>query len=1121
MKSNRKYSSLIATLLLLALPLMAQTDVTVGIGSVEYPAYADSILVPVTLDGPVDAVAGLQFDFVIDPPLVDLTDAYPDDDISSFSVDYNVLPTGELRVILFDAAQVSALPAAGDTVLWLQFDGSDIASAVIGLDGMAPMASDTAGLALVTEITDGSIAIGSVVSLSMGTATGDINEAVELDISLDNTDPVGGLQFDMMDLPDYLSLDSVVTTTRTAGFTVSTAAMGGGDRVIVFSEDNSSIAPGTEPILTAHFTIDQFAYAGDVIIDFVDAVVTDDTGGSYWIAGVSQGIVTVYPGFLEPPTSLTATGGLDGHVPLAWAPPVWDVPGDSVVEGFEGDVFPPEDWTQTITNTNVSDDGIPCTWSVTNEVDYVYEGAASAGLWWDYDHQDEWLITPEIAVGASTVLTFWCYGWEGSTNGDHYYVKVSTDGGTNWETMLDLSDLTLGDWNAWSYPYEIDLSVFSGQSVQIAWQAVDGDGAGLWYVWFLDAITVASGDETVYSMNTGLQGVIPDAAMKKPAGEYSTNGPTAEFTRQVVRTETRNTRDLSAYNIYRSITSPVEIIPDNLITTVPYSQLTYDDVDVSNGQTYYYVITGDYSEMGESGPSNEEMATPVEWVELSIEGGAAITGNTDTLDIYLNNESNVGFFFFEIEDDPDYLIAEVILPTDRVDGNFFLDVLELPSGMMSITGIRTGDFLAPGSEAICQVVVRVAAPEPAVLDLNIATAEVQDEFGNVMQWTQTGATFDAGVETQSIMVSGASGLPGMTATVSIMLHNTQNIHGIQLTLVDDPVTITGVSITPTGDVDLSNWILDGNEIDGAYTIIGADATLQNPIPPGMHHIADVEFSIPATTPWGVVDLTAIDVILSDINSIQLYTEVHTSAVGVGYPDAMYSVENMDFNEDMTGGTFDITITNQVNVYAVELEVFDMPDMITMTDVQGTGIFATAVIDAQTGEQDDGTGYIFAYELVSGITPTAGSILTVSFDVKPQYVDGNIMIMLSQALAADQNFQAIDAMAYGYLMVNPAVGTDAEEVLPTKFALHPNYPNPFNPTTNILYDLSEVSNVRLVIYDMMGREVRTLVNETQQPGRKIVTWNGLDKQGRNVSAGVYLYRIQANDHVATSKMVLLK
>jgi hypothetical protein len=95
------------------------------------------------------------------------------------------------------------------------------------------------------------------------------------------------------------------------------------------------------------------------------------------------------------------------------------------------------------------------------------------------------------------------------------------------------------------------------------------------------------------------------------------------------------------------------------------------------------------------------------------------------------------------------------------------------------------------------------------------------------------------------------------------------------------------------------------------------------------------------------------------------------------------------------------------------------------------------------------------------------------------------------------------------------------LLPDEFALHQNYPNPFNPVTTLRYDLPENGLVNITIYDMLGRQVKILVNQTQDAGYKSVVWNATNDYGKPVSAGIYLYQIQAGKYISTKKMVLLK
>ena len=105
--------------------------------------------------------------------------------------------------------------------------------------------------------------------------------------------------------------------------------------------------------------------------------------------------------------------------------------------------------------------------------------------------------------------------------------------------------------------------------------------------------------------------------------------------------------------------------------------------------------------------------------------------------------------------------------------------------------------------------------------------------------------------------------------------------------------------------------------------------------------------------------------------------------------------------------------------------------------------------------------------------------------------------------------------------NAQLGNFENDVLPSKYYIHQNFPNPFNSNTIISYGISEDAYVILTIYDLMGREILQLVNSSQSIGNKSVKWNGLNKNGEPLSAGVYIYKIQAGNFIDTKKMILLK
>lgn len=96
-----------------------------------------------------------------------------------------------------------------------------------------------------------------------------------------------------------------------------------------------------------------------------------------------------------------------------------------------------------------------------------------------------------------------------------------------------------------------------------------------------------------------------------------------------------------------------------------------------------------------------------------------------------------------------------------------------------------------------------------------------------------------------------------------------------------------------------------------------------------------------------------------------------------------------------------------------------------------------------------------------------------------------------------------------------------ETLPESFELDQNYPNPFNAGTSISFSLPASADVNLVIYDLLGKEIRRLVSRRMQPGRFVMNWDGRDSRNRPVSTGVYIYRLTAGSFIETRKMVYLK
>ena len=105
--------------------------------------------------------------------------------------------------------------------------------------------------------------------------------------------------------------------------------------------------------------------------------------------------------------------------------------------------------------------------------------------------------------------------------------------------------------------------------------------------------------------------------------------------------------------------------------------------------------------------------------------------------------------------------------------------------------------------------------------------------------------------------------------------------------------------------------------------------------------------------------------------------------------------------------------------------------------------------------------------------------------------------------------------------NNLVGIDREHLFPGAIKLIQNFPNPFNPITNIKYELFKDSFVDVIVYDLLRNMVNNLISKNQKSGYKSVQGNATNNQGEPVYAGIYLYKIQAGTFSKTRKMILLK
>jgi hypothetical protein len=148
-----------------------------------------------------------------------------------------------------------------------------------------------------------------------------------------------------------------------------------------------------------------------------------------------------------------------------------------------------------------------------------------------------------------------------------------------------------------------------------------------------------------------------------------------------------------------------------------------------------------------------------------------------------------------------------------------------------------------------------------------------------------------------------------------------------------------------------------------------------------------------------------------------------------------------------------------------------------------------------------------------------SVLTETFTAS-FVASGYAILETASNLGAGASPQYIGSASSDFVSQITDVTEDGS-TLPNDYALEQNYPNPFNPSTEIHFSLPRNSHVTLVVYNVLGQQVKTLVDQTLTAGSYNTSWDGTNQAGSQVASGVYLYRVEANQFAQTKKMVLLK
>ena len=226
-------------------------------------------------------------------------------------------------------------------------------------------------------------------------------------------------------------------------------------------------------------------------------------------------------------------------------------------------------------------------------------------------------------------------------------------------------------------------------------------------------------------------------------------------------------------------------------------------------------------------------------------------------------------------------------------------------------------------------------------------------------------------------------------------------------------------------------------------------------------------------------------------------------VGAAAGDVLYGT---------VGGKYLVTIDHTTG---------DATEVAMMSGYTGGGVYAIA-FDSNTGTlyglaRDDGS-FVPKLATLNVCTGEVTIIGNIELGSSPtEYTE-----YLAEGIAIDSRGKLWAGTSYGISRFEPQpTFIETHEQIPAKFALRQNYPNPFNSETTIEFTLPQECKINLVIYNIMGQKVRTLLSENIMAGHYHVRWDGRDEYGKSVSSGIYFAHLRMGSNKATLRMMLLK
>ena len=209
---------------------------------------------------------------------------------------------------------------------------------------------------------------------------------------------------------------------------------------------------------------------------------------------------------------------------------------------------------------------------------------------------------------------------------------------------------------------------------------------------------------------------------------------------------------------------------------------------------------------------------------------------------------------------------------------------------------------------------------------------------------------------------------------------------------------------------------------------------------------------------------------------------------------------------------EITIHSDVDIYGVQFDLNFDKNLLMTSEGQISSLVNAAEVYSKIIEPGKARVIMFSMQgdKIMSSSDDLNSVINISFDTMDGISDANISV--SNLILAGANGVSVDCEKESSFDIN---------FMPEETSLEMNYPNPFNPSTTIPFNITQAGNVTLNVYDMSGSLVKTLASDYKEAGSYKVIWNGLNNDGQQVASGQYILKMSAPNYSNTLQMTFIK